>query len=280
MSDLSRPLVRYHGGKWKLAPWILSFFPQHRVYVEPFGGGGSVLLRKERSYAEVYNDLDDEIVNLFRVARDHGQQLENLLRLTPFARGEFDLSYEPSDDAIEQARRTLVRSFMGFGSASVSRQKSGFRPNSNRSGTTPAHDWANYPDAFQFVVERLNGVVIENRGAIECMQHHDSVQTLHYVDPPYVKSTRYMNNKTHCYRHEMDDVDHEQLAAALKQLKGYVVLSGYACDLCDKELFCDWTRFERPAFADGAKERTEVIWINDACKLALEERNYQEALFA
>lgn len=280
MIKLPRPLVRYHGGKWKLAPWILSFFPQHRVYVEPFGGGGSVLLRKERSYAEVYNDLDDEIVNLFRVARDHGQQLENLLRLTPFARAEFDLSYEPSDDAIEQARRTLVRSFMGFGSAAVSKQKTGFRANSNRSGTTPAHDWANYPDALQFVVERLNGVVIENRGAIECMQHHDSVQTLHYVDPPYVKSTRYMDSKTKCYRHEMDDVDHAALAADLKQLKGYVVLSGYACDLYDKELFSDWTRFERPAFADGAKERTEVIWINDACGQALQLKDYQERLFA
>jgi DNA adenine methylase len=280
MSDLTRPLVRYHGGKWKLAPWILTFFPQHRVYVEPFGGGGSVLLRKERSYAEVYNDLDDEIVNLFRVARDHGMELDRLLRLTPFARAEFDMSYEPSDDHIEQARRTLVRSFMGFGSAAVSKQKTGFRANSNRSGTTPAHDWANYPDALQFVVERLNGVVIENRGAIECMQHHDSLQTLHYIDPPYVKSTRYMDNKTNCYRHEMNDADHAELAAALKQLKGCVVISGYACELYDKELFSDWTRFERPAFADGAKERTEVIWINYACKLALEERNYQEALFA
>ncbi|HSH86874.1 MAG TPA: DNA adenine methylase [Methylophilus sp.] len=280
MSDLTRPLVRYHGGKWKLAPWILSFFPQHRVYVEPYGGGGSVLLRKERSYAEIYNDLDGEIVNLFRVARDHGDELDRLLRLTPFARAEFDLSYEVSESPVEQARRTLVRSFMGFGSASVSMQKSGFRANSNKSGTTPAHDWANYPDAFKHVIERLSGVVVENRKAIDCMMHHDTVQTLHYVDPPYVKSTRYMNNKTHCYRHEMDDVDHAALAAALKQLMGCVVLSGYACDLYDKELFSDWTRFERPAFADGAKERTEVIWINDACKHALEERNYQEALFA
>ena len=76
---ITRPIVRYHGGKFLLANWIISHFPPHRVYVEPFGGGGSVLLRKPRSYAEVYNDMDGEIVNVFRMVRDRGDELLRVL---------------------------------------------------------------------------------------------------------------------------------------------------------------------------------------------------------
>jgi len=88
-----RPLIRYHGGKWKLAPWIISHIPSHRIYVELFGGGGSVLLRKARCYSELYNDIDGEIVNLFRVVRDQGEELQRLLHLTPYSREEFDSSF-------------------------------------------------------------------------------------------------------------------------------------------------------------------------------------------
>jgi len=116
MSDVAptRPVLRYHGGKWRLASWIISHFPPHRVYVEPFGGAASVLLRKPRSYAEVYNDMDGEIVNVFRVLRDpaRARELERVLRLTPFAREEFELSYIRDEDPIEQARRTIVRAFI------------------------------------------------------------------------------------------------------------------------------------------------------------------------
>ena len=139
---VGRPILRYHGGKWMLAPWIISHFPEHRTYVEPFGGAASVLLQKPRTYSEVYNDLDGEIVNLFRVVRDNGAALIEKLKLTPFARQEYRLSFETCDDALEQARRTVIRSFMGFGSNALARGiKSGFRGNSSRSGTTPAHDW-------------------------------------------------------------------------------------------------------------------------------------------
>jgi DNA adenine methylase len=278
MSEVTRPLVRYHGGKWMLAPWIMTFFPDHRTYVEPYGGGGSVLLRKSRSYAEVYNDLDHEIVNLFTVAREQGDELVRLCQLTPFSRKEFELSYKPADNNLEQARRTLVRSFMGFGSASVSHQISGFRANSNRSGTTPAHDWANYPDALRLTIERISGVVIENRPAIDVIKQHDSYRTLIYADPPYVLSTRYMSNKTHCYRHEMSNEEHIELAELLHSVKGMVIVSGYPCDLYDKELYSDWMRFERPSFADGAAKRTEVVWLNAACATALKVEEIQQKL--
>lgn len=258
---MTRPLVRYHGGKWRLAPWIVNHFPAHRVYTEAFGGGASVLLRKPRSYAEIYNDLDGEIVNLFCVARDHGEQLAKLCELTPFARAEFAGSYEASSDPIEQARRTLVRSFMGFGSAGVSGQATGFRANSNKSGTTPAHDWMNYPDCLRNVVQRLRGVVIENRDALEVMRAHDGPEALHYVDPPYVHETRHKGSKSDAYRHEMSEQDHVVLASGLRGLVGFVIVSGYRCDLYDN-LFSGWRRVDKHTFADGARDRIESLWLS------------------
>ncbi|MCB4365442.1 DNA adenine methylase [Hydrogenophaga taeniospiralis] len=261
---MARPVVRYHGGKWKLAPWIVSNLPPHRLYVEPFGGGASVLLRKPRSYAEVYNDLDGEIVNLFRMVRDKGELLAQACELTPFARSEFEGAYDPAGDPIEQARRTLVRAYMGFGSAGASGQSTGFRANSSRSGTTPAHDWMNYPDHLRNNVQRLRGVVIENRNAITVMQTHDSDQTLHYVDPPYVHSTRNLRTRAPAYKHELSNADHETLASALKELQGMVVVSGYRCDLYD-HLFNGWQRIDQAAHADGAKDRIESLWLSPRC---------------
>lgn len=259
--SIKRPLLRYHGGKFMLADWIISYFPKHKCYVEPFGGAASVLLKKQRSYAEVYNDLDGEIVNLFRVVRDHGNELKEMLQNTPFSRDEFVLSYENSNNQIEQARRTVVRSFMGFGSASVSGRKSGFRSNSNRSGTTPAHDWMNLPDALDNIIKRLRGVVIENKNAIDVMFQHDNYSTLHYVDPPYVLGTRYRGEKTACYNFEMSDADHANLLSKIFSLKGMVIISGYENDIYN-DLLQNWKKVQRKAFADGAKTRTEILWIS------------------
>ena len=256
-----RPLVRYHGGKWRVAPWIIKHLPEHRVYVEPFGGGGSVLLRKERSYAEIYNDLDGEIVNLFRVARDNGHELVRAIHLTPFARAEFVESYAPCSNAIEQARRTLTRSFMGFGSAAASGKSTGFRSNSNRSGTTPAHDWMNFPEKLKTIVQRLRGVVIENRDAMDVMLQHDCSEAVHYVDPPYVHSTRSHGASAHGYRYEMTDQQHRDLADVCRKLRGAVLISGYRCDLYD-ELYGEWVRVDKNTHADGARDRVESLWLS------------------
>lgn len=265
----SRPMLRYHGGKWLLANWIISNFPKHRVYVEPFGGAASVLLQKPRTYAEIYNDLDGEIVNLFRVVREQGEALRRALELTPFSRIEFLASYEKSTDPLEQARRTVIRSFMGFGSNSHNK-KTGFRSNSNRSGTTPAHDWRNYPLEFGAIIERMRGVCIENRDACEVIQTHDAATTLHYVDPPYTPETRDSGGD---YRHEMTADDHRKLGEVLHSVKGMVVLSGYASDLYDLEIYPNWLRVARPSFADGARERTEVLWLNPATVKARSQQN-------
>lgn len=255
----TRPLLRWHGGKWNLAPWVIGFFPPHRCYVEPFGGAASVLIRKPKSYAEVYNDLDGDAVNLFRVLRsDRAGELVEKVRLTPFSREDFRDAYEAVDDPVERARRLIVRSFMGFGSNGHARS-TGFRANSNRSGTTPAHDWANYPDALAAIVKRLTGVVIENRDAKETMAAHDTPETLHYVDPPYVLATRSDTSKG--YAVELSDDDHAELLTFLRTLKGAVILSGYAHSIYDEAL-TDWHRVERKHLADGARERTEVLWLS------------------
>lgn len=266
--NATRPALRWHGGKWKLADWIISHFPEHKIYVEPFGGAASVLIKKPRSYAEIYNDLDGEVVNFFKVLRDQGDEPCRQVDLSPFARYEFNLSYEPSKDPLEQARRTVMRVFMGFGT-NAHHRKTGFRSNSNRSGTTPAHDWTNYPKAMPVLIDRFAGVVIENRDAQEVMQAHDSPETLHYVDPPYLPETR---DKGSDYKHEMSVQDHIELLEFLNSLKGMVVISGYASQLYDDHL-PGWVISERQTHADGARKRTETIWAN--CSVLQSALNFQ-----
>lgn len=229
-------------------------------------------MRKPRCPSEVYNDLDSDIVNLFSVLRDSelGPRLCEALANTPYARDEFVGSYTPTDDSLERARRTVVRSYMGFGSGGATGHRTSFRAQAKSTKALPAQDWARLPGAYAGIVERLRGVVIENRPADTVMERYDSLATLHYVDPPYPRSTR--SNKGHyknTYRHEMTDNDHRDLANTLRNLKGMVVLSGYVCDLYDIELYPDWPRYEKQCLADGAKERTEIIWINHACADAL-----------
>jgi len=274
MSDPTRPALRYHGSKWRLAPWIISHFPAHRIYVEPFGGGAAVLLRKERAYSEVYNDLDEDLVSYFRILRDPetAARFIDAIEMTPFARQEFEAAYQPADDAFERARRMVVRSFQGFGSDGTNpKVKTGFRGNANRRGTTPARDWMGLPDGLNRIVERLRGVCIENRPAIDLMRYHDAADVLHYVDPPYLPETRSSHcfRSGHGYRHELSLDDHVALLEALQELKGMVVLSGYASALYDGTL-AGWRTVDKATHADGARPRTERLWLNPACAAALD----------
>jgi DNA adenine methylase len=295
-----RPVLRYHGGKFRLAPMLLPLFPEHRVYTEAFGGGGSVLMLKPRCYSEIYNDLDGEVVNVFRVLQDRKKaaRLEALLRVTPFARAEFLLSYKPSRSDVERARRTIIRSFMGWGSDSISRLKAsragfntrisstmstGFRWNANRSGTTAASDWKGYADCLASFVERLQGVTIEERDAKEILLKMDRRDALHYVDPPYPMSTRKIGNGTaleHRYRWEMTDRDHRDLSKVLHSLKGMVIISSYPGPLYAK-LYRSWRQVRwtggqfcnQTAGVNGSRERTECVWMNKAAATAQRQQS-------
>lgn len=257
---MKRPILRYFGGKFRLANWIVEHLGEHKVYVEPFGGAASVLMKKPRSYAEVYNDLNDDLYFLFKTLADPKKhlQLKKMIEATPFARREFEMAHVYHPEPIEKARRLIVRSFMGFGADSATRleSKTGFRANSNRSGTTPAHDWINWPQYIPEFYERLKGVVIECKDALEVMKTHDSDRTVFYVDPPYSTQTRRGNR----YQHEMDDFDHVRLINFLKTLQGRVVLSGYDAEFYGDNLI-GWQKHTKEALADKAGKRIECLWI-------------------
>lgn len=262
-----RPIVQYQGGKWRMAPWIISHFPPHAIYVEPYGGGASVMLRKGMSKHDVYNDLDGDMVNLFTVLRDPNlaQQLARALHFTPFSRTEFESAYSGSSDPVERARRLLIRSHMGFGSNGI-HQKTGFRGTGIRTSAPPQHNWADMPTVVDIVHQRFRGVVVENRNALDLIRAQDSDETLFYVDPPYPAYTR---GPGHYYAFEMSDDDHRELAAVLRGVRGMVVISGYPCDLYDNELYAKWQRKSKYARAGSSGKRTEVLWLNDAVTSAL-----------
>lgn len=244
----------------------MQFFPPHRIYVEPFGGAASVLLQKIKSYAEVYNDLDGEIVNLFRVLQDEEKsaRLIELLHLPPFARQEFELAWMSDKCDIENARRTIIRAQMGFGSGSATKGSSGFRSDTSRRYTTAQMDWVKYPQVLPPIIERLRGVVLENRPALQVIGNHDTPETLFYVDPPYLHETRVMANTNRYYRHELTDADHIELLDALDKVAGMVVLNGYPSELYDSRLkhWQRYTTLSRASANRGTSLRTEVIWLN------------------
>ncbi|HFF8997723.1 DNA adenine methylase [Escherichia coli] len=269
-TKIKHPAIRYHGGKFRLASWIISHFPEHRCYVEPFGGGASVLLKKEASEAEVYNDLDGDVVNLFRVLRnpETAQQLVDACALTPYSRDEFNFAYENSDNRVEQARRLIVRATMGFGSAGATKGKTGFRLDTKRNSATAQHIWARQPDNLAAVASRFAGVLIENRSAIQCMRDHDTASTLHFVDPPYVHETRVETAKNRAYRFEMSNEEHAELLNVLKELRGAVIVCGYNSDLYNNAL-AGWKWVTRTTAANGfagSVQRTECLWLNPAAQ--------------
>ena len=263
---VSSPALRYLGGKFRLAPWIIAQFPTHRCYVEPFGGAAGVLIQKPVSDVEVYNDLDGEIVNFFRVLQNQYQLLELIrkLELTPYARKEFELAFLPSEEPIERARRICIRAQMGFGSAGATKGTTGFRIDSKRAYGTAMELWTEYPSTLHRLANRFKGVLIENRPAIRVMAEHDDPSTLHFVDPPYLHTLRVLRGAT--YRHEMSVAEHQELLGLLLKLRGMVCLSGYS-----SEMYCDtlkgWhciSKSARSAAFRGTKMVTECLWINPA----------------
>lgn len=262
--------IAWYGGKAYYAEWLIERFPEHRVYVEPFGGAANVLLRKPTSEVEVYNDVDDRVVNLFRVVRDpeQFQRLRLLLDLTPYARGEFAdlLELPPTDDPVEKARRFFAicrQARGGMGMSKLSKSCWAYSRRTRRQMAEPVSKYLSAIDGLEDVATRLRTVMIESRAAVELIPRYDGEDSFFYLDPPYMPETRH-GNKAATYAHEMTVDDHAALLDVILQMKGKAMLSGYAAPLYDEKLK-SWRREElktKAHMANSGEERTEVIWFN------------------
>ena len=255
-----KAVLKYPGSKWRISEWIISHFPDHKVYCEPFFGSGAVFFNKRPSYIETVNDIDGDIVNLFEVCRDHFEELARLVELTPFAREEFVNCYERSDDPIEQARRTLVRYHQSFGTSNSS--KKSWRNVQTYGGPRTATMWNCLPGRIAEVCERLKEAQIENIDAIELIRRYNDENALIYCDPPYLQSLR----KKNMYAHETSDEYHVKLLEALKESKSKIVLSGYDNPLYNEALD-GWSTDEKQTTAQMGKHRVEKLWFNFECGL-------------
>lgn len=252
-----RTLLNYPGAKWGMAKMIVNLMPQHRSYLEPYFGSGAVLFNKPPSAIETVNDIDGDIVNFFRVLREQPRELAEAIALTPYARDVFDDAHAHKGSCdFDRAYRFAIRSKMGHGFKT--HRKTGFKIDVySRERSYCTKCWNRLPTDIMEAAERLKAVQIENRPALEVIKKFNHDNVLIYADPPYLMSTR---NCTQ-YNHEMDEQDHVELLAALKQHKGSVILSGYPSEMYDREL-AGWSRIARKSYNQAHAQRTEVLWCN------------------
>jgi DNA adenine methylase len=260
------PLI-WFGGKSKYAEHIISKFPSHRVYVEPFGGAAHVIAQKPRVAHEVYNDIDGNVVNFLMVVRADPVRLQHACESLPYSRSLYESwKKEPlPDDPFERAVRFFYmnRSGISQGNAKGIAQ-TGWR-HSTKSGSNPATGYISACQLFESFAERMKGVMIENDDFRTIIPKYDGEDVLFYVDPPYI------NREKH---YALTDEDrrnpnklHKDLAKLLNNVQGKVVLSYYADPLLD-ELYPGWWRetfqaYKQVVGGDGlGAEAEELLLMN------------------
>lgn len=270
VAALSRPKVipfGWYGGKFSHLDWLLPLLPTCHHYCEPFAGSGVILLNRDPSPVETYNDLDGEVCNFFRILREHTDEMVKAIALTPFCREEFALAckLDPSLGPVERARRFYVRARQvrtGLAqTASLGRWAN--CKNTSRAGMSGVISrWLGGVEVLPDIAGRLLRVQIENRPAIDIIRLYDAKDTLFYCDPPYVHTTR---GDSKAYANEMSDEEHKTLAKELNSAKGMVAISNYDCALMNK--LYPSTKWHK--FASGPKtihstkgKRSEVLWTN------------------
>jgi len=256
----------WYGGKFIHLNWLLPLLPSCHHYCEPFAGSAAVLLNREPSPVETYNDIDGEVANFFRVLRDQKDKLIEAIGLTPFSREEFYLALSRADNNtsdLERARRFFVRARQArtglAQTASLGRWAN--CKNTSRAGMSGVVSrWLGSVQDLPAIALRLLRVQIENRPALEVIKLYDGTDTLFYCDPPYVHASR---GDRKAYGFEMSDEEHRRLAEALGKTKGRVAVSGYRCGLMDA-LYKGWRCVAAsPKHCHSIKKvRQEALWMN------------------
>lgn len=248
-------LLKYPGGKWRIAEWVISHFPLHKVYVEPFFGSGGVFFNKAPSYLETINDINGEVVNLFKVCREHAEELAKAVYFTPFSREEFKNCYQIEGDEIERARRTLVRYNQSFGTSNSSYNS--WKHSQTANSPRCPLQWNEIPEKMLNIVGRLKNVQIENVNALELITRYDNADTLLYLDPPYLMGLR----KRNLYKNEMRDSEHIEMLELIKRSKSRICISAYDSELYNKYLR-DWYTDTKATIAQRGLPRTEKLYMN------------------
>ncbi len=257
----------WYGGKFSHLDWLLPLLPKCHHYCEPFAGSGAVLINRNPSPIETYNDLDGEVCNFFRVLRDQKDKLVEAIGLTPFSREEFSIACEldAAQPPLERARRFYVRARQvrtGLAQTASIGRWANCKDTSRAGMSGVVSRWLGAVDALPQIGERLIRVQIENRPAIDVVELYDSKQTLFYCDPPYVHDTR---GDSKAYGHEMTDEHHRALADVLNRAKGMVAFSNYDCDLINT-LYPSrrWRKIVGPerTIHSTKDTRKEVLWVN------------------
>ena len=259
----------YYGAKQRLARRIVEALPPHNAWVEGFCGSAALTLAKRPVPIEVINDLDGQIVNLFKQLRTNSKALCEAVALTPYAREEFELARGDAEnlDPLEQARRFLVATMMTV-NATIGTSRCGFSFSQSyvRGGREArVNRWYNLPTRLEKVVERLRGVRVENRDACELMRMFvDRPATLVYLDPPYY------TKREHGYVIDANDRSfHEDLLSECLKARCMLLISSYQNDLYDDTLTPEkgWAKstIETHTRDTTGKDyaRTEFLWMNE-----------------
>lgn len=241
-----------------MAKWIISYFPKHHSYLEPFFGSGAVLFNKPRSNIETINDLDGDVVNLFECIKADPEKLAGMLYMTPYAREVYEQAFQKSpEDKFEAALNFYIRLNMGHGFRTTGERVGWKNDVQGREKAYAAADWCSLPDKIMQAAERLRGVQIENSPAIELIRRFNFANVLIYCDPPYMLETRHGKQ----YRCEMEDSEHEELLKTLLKHKGFVLISGYETELY-QDMLSGWKKYEHISYSQVCSRKKEVLWLN------------------
>ena len=253
-----KAILKYPGSKWRIADWIISHFPEHHSYLEPFFGSGAVLFQKKPSAIETVNDLDGEVINFFNWIKKDPEKLAKEIWLTPYSRKVYEEAYIPAEDSFGQAVNFCARLNMGHGfrtSGGIVGWKSDVQ---GREAAYAVRHWNEMPELLMLAAQRLKAVQIECRPAVDVIQRFNFENVLIYCDPPYLPETRTGKQ----YRREMTEEDHIELLEILKESKAKVILSGYESDLYNKVLE-GWYKSSRYSVTQNAQRNgREVLWMN------------------